>query len=62
METSRRCRIDLWTPAEKAIYDAAQVVEGAGCDPLLTDAVNLLWQAQIKVADFVEKKLEAKNG
>lgn len=52
----RRNRMDLWTPAEKAIYDAVQAVEAAGCDPLLTDAVNLLQEARDKVADFVEGK------
>lgn len=50
----RRCRIDLYTPAELAIREAMLAVEEAGCHPLLTDAVNLLAQAKEKVADFVE--------
>lgn len=50
----RRIRIDMFTPAERAIYDAVQVVEAAGAHPLLTDAVNLLQQARAKVADFVD--------
>ena len=50
----RRCRIDLYTPAEKAIAAAVEAVEAAGAHPLLTDAVQLLSDAQNKVADFVE--------
>lgn len=50
----RRNRIDRFSPAEKAIYDAMQVVEAAGAHPLLTDAVVLLVQARDKVADFVD--------
>jgi hypothetical protein len=50
----RRQRINLYTPAEKAIAEAVDVVERAGCHPLLTDAVVLLQQAKDKVADFVE--------
>lgn len=51
----RRNRIDLLTPAEKAIWDARMAVERGGAHPLLTDAVNLLGAAQEKVADFVER-------
>ena len=50
----RRIRMDLWTPAERAIYDAVQAVEAMPADVQLTDAVNLLTQAQRKVADFVD--------
>jgi len=32
-EIPRRNRLDLNTPAEKAIYDAIQEVEKAGADP-----------------------------
>lgn len=35
----RRSRLDLHTPAEKAIRDAIEAVERAGAHPLLTDAV-----------------------
>lgn len=51
----RRVCIDRFTPAEKAIYDALVAVESVGCDPLLTEAVVLLGQAQDKVADFVDR-------
>lgn len=52
----RRNRVDLYTPAEKAISDAIDAVERAGCGELLTNAVNLLLQAKEKVADFVENQ------
>lgn len=52
---ARRNRIDLNTPAELAIRNAINVVEEAGCDILLTDAVMLLVAAREKVADFAEK-------
>lgn len=51
----RRCRVDLYTPTEKAISDAMQAVEGLPADVRLTDAVILLAQAREKVADFVEE-------
>jgi hypothetical protein len=50
----RRNRIDQFTPAEKAIYDAVQAVEAAGADVRLTDAVVLLQAARERVADFVD--------
>ena len=50
----RRCRIDLFTPAERAIYDAMQAVEAAGADVRLTDAVSLLQDARDAVADYVD--------
>lgn len=31
-------------------------VEETGCDPLLTDAVNLLQQARDRVADYVDRQ------
>lgn len=52
----RRIRLDLMTPAEKAITTSMQEVESAGCDPLLTEAVTLLSQAREKVADYVDKQ------
>lgn len=60
MDTPRRCRLDQQTPAEAAIRHAIDAVEAAGCDPLLTDAVNLLTAAREKVADFVDGKAGAK--
>lgn len=53
-EFPRRISMDKWTPAERAIYDATQVVEQAGAHPLLTDAVILLGKAREKVADYVD--------
>ena len=50
----RRNRIDLQTPAEKAIRGAVQAVEEAGADERLTSAVMLLGEALDKVADYVE--------
>lgn len=50
------------TPAELAIHNAIGVVEEAGCDVRLTNAVVLLGEAKDYVADFVdgvpEKPLE----
>lgn len=57
-EVPRRIRIDLYTPAETAIRAAIIAVEEAGADPLLTDAVILLGQAQSKVADYVDAQIE----
>jgi len=53
----RRCRIDLHTPAEKAIRDAMAAVENMAADKLLTEAVTLLDAAREKVADFVDREL-----
>ena len=52
----RRNRIDLLTPAEKAIYDAIQKVEELPGDERLTDAICLLQDAQNKVSDYVDNK------
>lgn len=51
---ARRNRADLFTPAERAIYDAVHIVEDAGAHPRLTDAVILLGKAREAVADFVD--------
>lgn len=61
-EVPRRIDTLRWTPAERAIHDAVQVVEQAGAHPLLTDAVILLGQAQSKVADFVDGVFDARYG
>jgi hypothetical protein len=53
----RRHCLYLFTPAEKAIYDALQAVEAVGAHPLLTDAVVLLGQARDKVADYVDTQI-----
>ena len=50
----RRDRIYQMTPAELAMREAIRVVEEAGADVRLTDAVVLLGAAQQSVADFVD--------
>lgn len=55
-EIPRRNRLDLNTPAEKAIYDAMQEVEKAGADVKLTEAINLLSKAKDLVADYVDSQ------
>jgi len=50
----RRIQMLKWCPAEKAIYDAMQVVEGMAADVRLTDAVVLLGKARDRVADFID--------
>jgi hypothetical protein len=50
----RRNRLDLLTPAEKAIWDAMQAVEAGAADMRLTRAVVLLGEAREWVADFVD--------
>ncbi len=54
MDIPRRIRVDQMTPAELAIREAKRVVEEAGCDVRLTNAIVLLSQAQDAVADFVD--------
>ena len=56
METPRRNRLDLMTPAELAIYNASQEVEKLGADVKLTEAVILLSKARELVADFIDSK------
>lgn len=58
-ETPRRNRLDLNTPAEKAIFDAMQEVEMAGADVKLTEAVILLGKARNLVADYVDEKINS---
>lgn len=53
-DVPRRQKLYEMTPAERAILDAVQVVEAAGADMRLTDAVILLQAARNKVADFVD--------
>lgn len=55
-EIPRRNRLDLNTPAEKAIYDAMQEVEKLPSDVKLTEAVTLLAKAKDLVSDFVDAK------
>lgn len=51
----RSIQIDKMVPAELAIREAIHVVEEAGADTLLTEAVILLGRAQEKVAEFVDR-------
>lgn len=55
-EIPRRSRLDLNTPAEKAIYDAMQEVEKLPADVKLTEVVTLLAKAKDLVSDFVDEK------
>jgi len=50
----RRCYMDKWSDAEKAIYDAMQAVERLPADVRLTDAVVLLGRAKDRVADYID--------
>lgn len=54
MTFPRRIQMQKWVPAERAINDAVQVVEGMGADVRLTDAVVCLGAARDRVADFVD--------
>lgn len=55
-EIPRRNRLDLNTPAEKAIHDAIQEVEKVGADPKLTDVVIMLVKAKDLLSDYVDGK------
>lgn len=50
----RRSCLDLFCPAEKAIFDAVQAVEQTPAHPRLTEAVILLQKAKDQVSDFVD--------
>ena len=54
---TRRCYVAQWTPAERAIKEAIKIVEAAGSDASLTDAVMFLDKAFGRVADFVDGAL-----
>lgn len=53
-EIQRRCYLDRLTPAERAIYDAAQAVEAMPADVRLTWAGVMLARARELVADYVD--------
>lgn len=57
----RRVRVDKMTAAELAIRTAIEVVEAAGADVRLTDAVILLGAAKDSVADFVDDTRERRR-
>lgn len=50
----RRNRVDLHTPAEKAIHEAMAEVEKLPADVRLTDAIILLEKAKQCVSDYVD--------
>jgi hypothetical protein len=56
--TARRIDMTRWSPAEAAIQHAADIVEGMGAHPHLTDAVVLLSEARGAVAAFVDGDAE----
>lgn len=53
-EIPRRSRMEQWTAAERAIYDAVRAVEAMPADVRLTDAVILLQAARDSVADYID--------
>ena len=53
-----RAATEYWSAAERAIQDAANVVERSGGSPALTDAVMLLAKARDRVADHMEGQRE----
>lgn len=53
----RRNRMDKWTTAELAIYNAVQEVEKMGANITLTNAVIKLAEAKDLVSDFVDSKM-----
>lgn len=58
MELSRRCYINKFCPAEKAIWEVIQEVEKLTGSIELTKAVNLLMEAKDIVADFEDERLK----
>lgn len=52
----RRAILSHYTKPEGLIHEIVKYIEKMPADPLLTDAVCLLNQAQEKVADFVESE------
>lgn len=55
-EIPRRNRLDLNTPAEKAIYEAIQEVEKVGADTKLTEVIVMLGKARNLLSDYVDGK------
>lgn len=50
----RRARIDLYTPEEVELRDAAVKMEQLGAHPLLTDVTSAVWAALEKLHDWVD--------
>jgi hypothetical protein len=55
----QRNRMDLWTPAELAIYNAMREVEKMPASVTLTNAVIKLSEAQSLVADYLDESLDS---
>jgi hypothetical protein len=55
----QRNRMDLWTPAELAIYNAMREVEKMPASVTLTNAVIKLSEAQNLVADYLDESLDS---
>jgi hypothetical protein len=60
-EIPRRIRLDLFQPAELAIYNAIQEVEKMPADVRLTDAVILLGKAKDCVSNYIESEEETEQ-
>lgn len=57
----RRASMDQWHEAERAIFQASQMVERMGADTRLTMAQNLLNMARNKVGDFIDGVADVKT-
>lgn len=57
----RNASVPAWVPAERMIARVIDTVERLGADPLLTDAVILLGDAQRRVAEYIDRQLQAKG-
>lgn len=57
----RRAYMGQWHEAERAIWEAGQLIERMGADPRLTKAQNLLRMARHKVADFIDGVEDART-
>ena len=55
--TPRRCNTGRLWPAEDAARDAIHTVEQLGADPILTNAVTLLIEAQKMTAAYIDLAL-----
>ena len=57
-DTPRRNRVDLFKPAELAIWKAMEQIEKMPADIRLTEAQTLLSKAKDLVSDFIDDKEE----
>lgn len=56
MSIPRRCYIEKWTPAERAIKDAIAAIEAREPHPDLTDVQIVLASAFEKLADYEDAR------